>query len=111
MLPTRLARLTLYSGTNCSLCDVCIPRFICIHHILITSQVAKAQLTKIRQTVNINPFFAFVAVHSAKPPHPSAMFFFPDPLSHLYRAPSPTHAKKTQRERMSLDFLDSPTPR
>jgi hypothetical protein len=29
-LPTRLARLTLYSGSNCSLCDVYAPRFICI---------------------------------------------------------------------------------
>ncbi len=45
------------------------------HHILITSQVAKAQLTKIRQTVNINPFFAFVAVHSLRPSHPSGLFF------------------------------------
>jgi len=50
-LPTRLARLTLYSGPNCSLCDVHILYFLTLHRLLTISQVAKAELAKIRQTV------------------------------------------------------------
>jgi hypothetical protein len=50
-LPTRLARLTLYSGPNCSLCDVHIPHFPVLYRWLTISQVAKAELAKVRQTV------------------------------------------------------------
>jgi hypothetical protein len=59
MLPTRLARLTLYSGSNCSLCDVYTPALSVFHRVLIISQVAKAELTKVRQKVSTTwcPFF------------------------------------------------------
>ena len=58
-LPTRLARLTLYSGTNCSLCDVLRPLLFASLRFLIISQVAKAELAKIRQTVSTKSAWRF----------------------------------------------------
>lgn len=46
----RLARFTLYSGPNCSLCDVRLSwAVLCEVSLMITRQVAKGELAKVRE--------------------------------------------------------------
>ncbi|KAI0282087.1 hypothetical protein BGY98DRAFT_1088217 [Russula aff. rugulosa BPL654] len=63
-LPTRLARLTLYSGSNCSLCDV-----------------AKAELTKIRQTRNFE--LDIVNIHDPGQEHWRKKYVYWIPALHI----------------------------
>lgn len=50
---TRIPRLTLFSGPNCSLCDVGHINSHSIYRLLIVYyQIAKAELAKVRQQVS-----------------------------------------------------------
>lgn len=63
-LPTRLARLTLYSGSNCSLCDV-----------------AKAELIKIRQTRNFE--LEIINIHDPGQEHWRKKYVYWIPALHI----------------------------